>query len=111
MGSFGSPKTLRSVKTGGCGGYRDDLGFVQTHNLTRLRNLINQKYSERLETYHDLHKWSVEHYDKFWSEVWDLTGIVSSVKSEVSVDTLTPMNEIPRWFPEARLNYAENLLR
>ena len=85
--------------------------MFQTHNLTQLRKLINQKYSEQLETYHDLHKWSVEHYDKFWAEVWDFTKIVSSVVSEVSVDRSTPMNDIPVWFPGARLNYAENLLR
>ena len=84
---------------------------MQTHKLTQLRKLINQKYSEQLETYHDLHQWSVKHYDKFWTEVWHFTGIVSSNRGEVAVDTSTPMNEIPRWFPGARLNYAENLLR
>ena len=40
-----------------------------------------------------------------------MTGIVSSVPASVTVDTTIKMNEIPEWFPGARLNYAENLLR
>ena len=57
-------------------------------NMLILRNIIN---------------------DKFWTEVWDMTGIVSS--ASVTMDTSVKMNEIPEWFPGARLNYAENLLR
>ena len=59
-------------------------------NMLILRNIINDN-------------------DKFWTEVWDMTGIVSS--ASVTMDTSVKMNEIPEWFPGARLNYAENLLR
>ena len=40
-----------------------------------------------------------------------MTGIVSSALATVMVDTTIKMNENPEWFPGARLNYAENLLR
>ena len=40
-----------------------------------------------------------------------MTGIVSSAPASITVDTSVPMNEIPEWFPGAKLNYAENLLR
>ena len=76
-----------------------------------MRNIINDKYNENLRDYQDLHAWSIAHYDKFWSEVWDMTGIVSSAPASMTVDTSVPMNQIPEWFPGARLNYAENLLR
>ena len=33
------------------------------------------------------------------------------VESDFAIDMSVPMNEIPEWFPRARLNYAENLLR
>ena len=79
--------------------------------MTHLREHINNKFSVNLRDYADLHTWSVEHYDKFWSEVWDMVGIVASVKPDTSVDTSVKMNEIPEWFPGARLNYTENLLR
>ena len=87
------------------------LKYSQDHNLTKLRLLINEKYGESLSSYNELHQWSVAHYDKFWSEVWDMVGIVASVQPDTSVDTTVSMDKIPKWFPGARLNYAENLLR
>ena len=85
--------------------------FFQHHNLTKLRLLINEKYDVNLEDYHQLHGWSVQNYGSFWSEVWKFSGVISSIESDLPVDTAVPMNEIPEWFPGARLNYAENLLR
>ena len=40
-----------------------------------------------------------------------MTEIVSSVQAEIAVDTSIKICDIPQWFPGARLNYAENLLR
>ena len=40
-----------------------------------------------------------------------MTGILSSVPATRTVDTSVAMDKIPEWFPGARLNYAENLLR
>jgi hypothetical protein len=39
------------------------------------RELINCKYGLQLDHYEDLHKWSVEHLNEFWSECWDFVGI------------------------------------
>jgi len=84
---------------------------IEHHKLTKLRLLINKKYNVNLEDYHQLHGWSVQNYGLFWSEVWKFSGVISSVESEKAIDTSVPMNDIPEWFPGARLNYAENLLR
>jgi len=84
---------------------------IQDHKLTKLREQINEKYGESLSSYEALHRWSVVHYDKFWWEVWQMTEIVSSVQAEIAVDTSIKICDIPQWFPGARLNYAENLLR
>ena len=73
--------------------------------------LINARHNEDLKDYHQLHSWSVSNYDLFWREVWDFTRVVSSVQADKAVDQSVPMNELPAWFPGARLNYAENLLR
>ena len=60
-------------------------------------------------TYADLHAWSVACPDQFWPAVWDFCGIVG-VRGE---RVLLHSDRIPgaRWFPDARLNFAENLLR
>ena len=43
--------------------------MLQAHKITQLRELINVKYGEHLESYQQLHRWSVQHYDKFSQEV------------------------------------------
>ncbi|KAF7376536.1 AMP-binding domain-containing protein [Mycena sanguinolenta] len=76
--------------------------------VERLRRLINSKHGLQLKDYHDLHKYSVESYE-FWLDLWEFLGIVSSIPPK-QVLTKGAMPEVPIWFPDARLNYAENLL-
>ena len=85
---------------------------TQSHHLTRLRNLINSKHGLQLEDYAALHRWSCDQYPLFWAEVWDYCGILSSVRAASTVQPgSSPTPQVPTWFPGARLNYAENLLR
>jgi len=59
--------------------------------------------------YADLWQWSVDQPEAFWSTLWDFCGAVGNKGRTVLVDG----DKMPgaRWFPEARLNYAENLLQ
>ncbi|HLO64968.1 MAG TPA: acetoacetate--CoA ligase [Azonexus sp.] len=59
--------------------------------------------------YADLWQWSVDQPEAFWSTLWDFCGAVGDKGGTVLVDG----DKMPgaRWFPEARLNYAENLLQ
>ncbi|MEE9322873.1 MAG: acetoacetate--CoA ligase [Granulosicoccus sp.] len=59
--------------------------------------------------YADLYNWSISNSQEFWSRFWDFTGIVG-IKGDVILDN---GDDIERavWFPDARLNYAENLLQ
>ncbi|MBS1189816.1 MAG: Acetoacetyl-CoA synthase [Rhodocyclaceae bacterium] len=60
-------------------------------------------------SYADLWRWSVDHPTRFWSKVWDFCGVVG----DMGDDVLENGDRMPgaRWFPQARLNYAENLLK
>ncbi len=60
--------------------------------------------------YASLHRFSVAQPEAFWAAVWDYCGIVASVRGDVVVDHPERMPGA-RWFPHARLNFAENLLR
>jgi len=55
-----------------------------------------------------LHRWSVERSAEFWNLVWDFCG----VKGEKGNRTLLHGERMPgaQWFPDSRLNFAENLL-
>jgi acetoacetyl-CoA synthetase len=59
--------------------------------------------------YRDLWEWSVDDLDGFWALVWEFFDVVSTCGYErVLVDERMPG---ARWFPGARLNYAEHILR
>jgi acetoacetyl-CoA synthetase len=59
--------------------------------------------------YDRLHQWSVEDREAFWSLVWDQCGVIGEKGGRVMVDG----DRMPgaSFFPDAKLNFAENLLR
>ncbi|MFZ2266032.1 MAG: acetoacetate--CoA ligase [Azonexus sp.] len=61
-------------------------------------------------SYGELWQWSVDRPADFWSALWDFCGVQGDKGSPVLVDAGADMLGA-RWFPEARLNYAENLLQ
>ncbi len=60
-------------------------------------------------SYAELHRWSVDDREAFWSLLWDFCGVVGEKGERVLVDG----DRMPgaAFFPDARLNFAENLLR
>jgi acetoacetyl-CoA synthetase len=85
--------------------------------LTRFQARLEKSSGRRLDDYRALHQLSIERRDLFWGEVWDHCGVVARRRGAVVVaggDRMPgdPRGESPptRWFPEARLNFAENLL-
>jgi acetoacetyl-CoA synthetase len=63
-----------------------------------------------LETYEQLYAWSVAHIDAFWGLVWDETDVVGHKGTHV-VDSDARPSDNPTWFKEARMNWAQNMLR
>ena len=85
----------------------DDVEATRTH---RFLQRANAKHGLRLESYFDLWKWSTTDTDLFWGDVWDETGVVGHKGVHVvDKSALPPAN--PAWFAEAKLNWAENMLR
>lgn len=60
--------------------------------------------------YASLHRWSVEEPEAFWSAVWDFTGVIAETRGVRAMLRGESFRET-RFFPDARLNYARNLLR
>jgi acetoacetyl-CoA synthetase len=60
-------------------------------------------------TYDALHAWSVARSEDFWNSLWEECGVVG----RRSGPTLVNGDRMPgaQWFPQATLNFAENLLR
>ena len=60
-------------------------------------------------SYEALHAWSVARPEEFWSLVWEFC----EVQGSRSGPTLVDGERMPgaQWFPQAKLNFAQNLLR
>jgi len=73
------------------------------------RDAANARHGLSLKTYRELHAWSVKHRPEFWDLIWDFTKVIGDKGARVLVDG----DKMPgaRFFPDARLNFAENLLR
>ena len=82
----------------------------KSSNLSRFIELVNQRYSQSIKTeYQDIWNWSVNNIESFWSLIWDFTEI-KGIKGNKISENLGLMPGA-KFFPEAKLNYAENLLR
>ena len=77
-------------------------------NLTAFAARVADRHRVALPDYTALHAWSIAHREAFWREVWDYAAIIG----EPGARTLMDGDRMPgaRWFPDARLNFAENLL-
>jgi len=79
--------------------------------IVRFIDFINERYAaEVAPDYFALHAWALANTREFWSAVWDFCGVVAAARG---TEVLCDAHEFPgaRWFPQARLNFAENLLR
>jgi acetoacetyl-CoA synthetase len=93
-------------------------------NMTRFMAAVRDRRphgAEGVEDYPSLYRWSVARPEAFWPEVWRFCGVVADERPGadpwddvvVGLDRMAPPDPVlgPRWFPGARLNFAENLLR
>ena len=79
-------------------------------NITRFMNAVNQQFGLTLASYSDLYAWSVNNIPDFWRTMWDFAEIKASQRFDSVVEDLSVFPGT-QWFPGAKLNFAENLLR
>ena len=81
----------------------------QNSNLARYMAWLAEAGYGTFENYSALHAWSIADIERFWASIWEYTGVIASQPyTRVLGDARMPGAE---WFPGARLNFAENLLR
>ncbi|EGU61285.1 acetoacetyl-CoA synthase [Vibrio nigripulchritudo ATCC 27043] len=61
--------------------------------------------------YDALHRWSVSDLGGFWSSVWDFCDVVGDKGETFYVPSPTARMTGARFFPDAQLNLAENMLK
>jgi acetoacetyl-CoA synthetase len=82
---------------------------IDAANMTHFIAQVNSRYALSIKDYDALYRWSIDEKESFWSEIWDFCGIVGEKGDRILLDG----EDIERacWFPDASLNFAENLLR
>ncbi|MGE5405428.1 MAG: acetoacetate--CoA ligase, partial [Candidatus Saccharibacteria bacterium] len=84
--------------------------YIRSTRMYEFMGYVNEKYDLALKVYSSLYAWSVENIPEFWDTLWQFLDIkVSQPYTTVVKD----LDKLPGavWFPGARLNYAENMLR
>ena len=83
---------------------------VARANLTRFMDRVRTERNAPVADYHELYQWSIDEPAAFWLSVWSFADIVAERRGQ---SVLADADKMPgaRWFPDARLNFAENLLR
>jgi acetoacetyl-CoA synthetase len=79
-------------------------------NLTAFMAQIARDWGVELGDYDALYDWSVAELEKFWLSVWDFCGVIAETRGERLLVEPDKMQGAT-FFPDARLSFAENLLR
>lgn len=86
-----------------------DAEHIAAARMTAFRKAANERHSVALGNYRDLHAWSIGQRAEFWNLIWDYCSVIGEKGRHLVADG----EKMPgaKFFPEARLNFAENLMR
>ncbi len=82
---------------------------IEDANLTRFAKWLERERGLHFANYDSLWRWSVTQLEEFWQAIWDYFGVQSSAKHTCVLGKRTMPGA--EWFPGARLNYAQHVLR
>ena len=90
--------------------WRPSAERMAASTLTAFMGRVERDHGVELHSYDEVFAWSIDEMEAFWTAVWDFCGVIAETRGSV---VLADGDRMPgaRFFPEARLNYAENLLR
>ena len=83
---------------------------IRDANLTRFAAHVAKEWGVPLEGYDATYDWSVAEPEKFWQSLWTFGRVKASTRGD---RVLVDGGKMPgaKYFPDARLNFAENMLR
>ncbi|MDT8450721.1 MAG: AMP-binding protein, partial [Wenzhouxiangellaceae bacterium] len=83
---------------------------AQSTHMWRFIEFVGREIDPAVRDYDSLYRFSIDAPEAFWTALWEF-GDVRAEKRGGPVTGNWPAMPGTRWFPEARLNFAENLLR
>ena len=90
--------------------WRPSLERINKANMTRFMGFIKENYGSSILDFQSLHQWSVDNIASFWEAVATFSNVIFSKQATCLLENETII-ERAQFFKDARLNYAQNLLR
>src|SRR5690349_23360785 len=90
--------------------WRPSAARIAAANLTRFTRCVNARRGLTIGDYTELYAWSIESPADFWSELARFAAVRADWGNGPVLESPQRMPGA-RFFPGARLNFAENLLR
>jgi len=83
--------------------------IIDQANLTDFIHFVDNEVDHKVTDYESLYQWSITDSEAFWSLLWDFSEVIGDKGEKILVDG--DNIEQACWFPQASLNFAQNLLR
>jgi acetoacetyl-CoA synthetase len=83
---------------------------VRRTNMARFMSAVEADWKVDAGSYDALYRFSIASPERFWTSVRNFAGITAQTWGDRVLENPDRMPGA-RWFPDARLNFAENLLR
>src|SRR6056297_2220712 len=90
--------------------WKPDPDHAQTTNMARFIDWVGCEIEPGVRDYDSLYRFSLDRPEAFWTAVWDFADVRADRRGS-RVTENWPAMPGTRWFPDARLNFAANLLR
>jgi len=84
--------------------------WIKNAEVSRFIELVNKNFKKNIKDAKELYQWSIDKIEDFWEAMWDFGGIIASQEYDKVVEDLSIFPGT-KWFPGAKLNFAENLLK
>ncbi len=84
--------------------------LINQANMTHFIHEVNRRFGQNISNYKELHTWTIQHLEDFYRLLWNFCGVISSHKGSQEIHQ-TPELFKSRFFEDATLNFAQNLLR
>ena len=82
---------------------------IENSQAWKFMQEVNQKHNLKLKNFHELYEWSCQSSEHFWDLFLDFSSIIVDKGSSNILKNGANLLE-SEWFPDAKLNFAENLL-
>ncbi len=83
---------------------------IKEANITRYMSYLGSTFRTEVDDYESLHSWSLKSPESFWTSIWQFANVIGTFDPDNIVIHKDKMQGT-RWFPDAQLNFAENLLK